>query len=51
LKTYCAIFIAFILVLWSVASAQSFFSMRGLGEEIINTDAVMTALGSAIALS
>jgi hypothetical protein len=25
--------------------------MRGLGEEIINTDAVMTALGSAIALS
>lgn len=39
------------MVIFSLLPAQSFFSMRGLGEEIINTDAVTTSLGSAISLS
>lgn len=45
------IFITFILIACPTAYAQSFFSIRGLGEEIINTDAVMTSLGSTISLS
>jgi hypothetical protein len=43
--------IIFMFIAFSLLPAQSFFSMRGLGEEIINTDAVMTSLGSAITLS
>ena len=43
--------ILFIYIAFSLSPAQSFFSMRGLGEEIINTDAVMTSLGSALTLS
>lgn len=39
------------MMIFSPLPAQSFFSMRGLGEEIINTDAVTTSLGSAISLS
>jgi opacity protein-like surface antigen len=31
--------------------AQSFFSMRGLGEEIINTDAIMNSLGGTVIFS
>ncbi len=39
------------IIIFNSLYAQSFFSMRGLGEEIINTDAVTTSLGSAISLS
>lgn len=49
MKRFFPIF--FIFVAFSLSPAQSFFSMRGLGEEIINTGAVMTSLGSSITLS
>jgi hypothetical protein len=49
IKNLPAIFI--IIFIPCYLPAQSFFSMRGLGEEIINTDAVMTSLGSVITLS
>jgi len=39
------------IIIFSSVQAQSFFSLRGLGEEIINSDAVMTSLGSDISLS
>ncbi len=44
-------YLLFICLAFSLLLSQSFFSMRGLGEEVINTDATMTALGSAVALS
>ena len=39
------------IIIFSLLQAQSFFSMRGLGEEIINTDALTTSLGSSNSLS
>lgn len=44
-------FFAFLFFIFGFTSAQSFFSSRGLGEEVLFNDARMRGVGGALALS